>query len=222
MIWKNTHPYIYSDVYITDTHGTYTEPDEKQYYFDPQEWKDVLVTLNGTLREKETHFVRKVKAGGGFVSVERGVGYEGGDHYCIHIPGKIWDCGSSIEYQCPFCRERYKKNGFPYFMSKPHTHVHGALGFESGGCSVSPHCPGASLSGNYPSDAIFFGMRKFGIEVYVMDMEKDQTNWKKSYGPTAVILDHDAFPNEEDYTPESELSYVTSFLSQENLSEFGM
>tara|TARA_R100000654_G_scaffold8766_1_gene20422 strand:- start:4 stop:678 length:675 start_codon:yes stop_codon:yes gene_type:complete len=224
MSWINTHPQQFSDCYNTDTHGGYgaLQPvaDEKAYHFTPLEWQDVLVALKGTLKEKETHFVRKVKQAGGFVSVERGVGSDGDDYYYIHIPGKIWDCGSSIEYKCPFCRERYKKNGFPYFMSKPHTHVHGALGFETGKCLVSPHCPNPSLSGNYQSDFVFFGMKEFLIQVYVMNMEKEQNSWKRS--EKSFILDHDAFPNDEDYTPESEFSYIASFFSQENLSEFGM
>ena len=229
MSWKNTHPQQFGDCYNTDTHNICDHPElgiihPKTYNFTPLEWQDVLVTQKGTLKEKETHFVRKVKQGGGFVSVERGANsWNGGDHYYIHIPGKIWDCGSSIEYQCPFCRDRYKKNGFPYFMSKPHTHVHGALDFKKNGRSmVSPHCPNASLSGNDQSDFVFFGMREYLIDVIVMDMEKDQTSWKHSHDEKRVILDHDEFPNEEDYTPESELSYVTSFFSQENLSEFGM
>jgi len=232
MSWKNTHPQQFGDCYNTDTHGGYGAlqpvPDKKTYNFTPLEWQDVLVTLKGTLKEKETHFVRKVKQSGGFVSVDRqaseydGVKY---DHYYIHIPGKIWDCGSSIEYKCPFCRDRYKKNGFPYFMSKPHTHVHGALDFKTnpGPCYISPHCPNPSLSGNNQSDFVFFGMKNIQclIEVDVMNMEiRDQTSWK--FREKEVILDHDEFPNEEDYTPESELSYVTSFFSQENLSEFGM
>ncbi len=218
MSWKNTHPYEFSNVYTTNTHGIPygADIDDKKYHFEQEEWADVLVTLKGTLREKETHFVRKVKQAGGFVSVDRGAGSHGDDRYYIHIPGE--QHGNSIEYKCPFCRERYKKNGFPYLNSKHHTHVHGALGFDSSNpCYVSPHCPNACLAGNYPNEFIFFGMRRFLIQVDVINLKtRDQCfPWKQS--ENEVILDHDEFPNKAYYTDKSEFSYITSFFSQEDL-----
>ena len=223
MSWKNTHPHRWNDVFTTDTHGwthcqlDYHDPILKiaKYKYNPGEWKDLMITLKGTLREKETHFVRKVKQCGGFVSVERGEAYEGAHSYHIHLPGTL-HAPNTIEYKCPFCRDKYKKNGFPYFMSKPHKHYHGAQGFQEKRCHISPRCPNPSNTCHYPSDAIFFGMKDYSIQVYVMNMKKDQTSWKRS--EKSVILDHDEFPNEEDYTPESELSYITSFFSQQDLS----
>jgi len=46
-----------------------------------------------------------------------------------------------VHYVCPFCFNRYKKNGEPYKRSKRHNHCHGSGGVMSNRFETrAPHC----------------------------------------------------------------------------------
>ena len=176
-----------------------------------------VLYMTDNLKEREKKFVRRVKDFGGFVTVDRGLQYGGGDRYVIHMPAK--QRGNSVYYKCPFCRERYKRDGYPYKRSRPHTHVHCNQGFDSVQCCLrSTHCPGASLSGNYPCDDVYFGITYFEVDLINMKKRKPDF-WGVS--EQSIILDHDVFPNEEELHQDEEhklqLPYVTSFFSQKDL-----
>ena len=181
-----------------------------------------------TLKERERLFVRRVKMFGGYVTVKRNYKTYSGelkDRYVVHIPTKrvldlkTKDPTNSVMFDCPFCRYRYKKNGYPYKRAKPQHHIHNAQGFDCNAFQMrAKHCRGISYSGHSPNDDISFGITNYEYDLINMEKRKP-LNYLGKYKQeeNEVILDHDVFPNEKDISPESELSYITSFFSQKDL-----
>lgn len=61
--------------------------------------------------------------------------------YTIPVPVKRWN-DNQLMFQCPFCFEKWKKNGTPYINGILRSHFHGDGGMDKDGNYGTrvPHC----------------------------------------------------------------------------------
>ena len=74
------------------------------------------------------------------------------NQYTIPIPAKKWN-NDQLIIQCPFCYNKWKKNGQPYKNGMLKSHFHGNTGLDGSGNygTRTPHCsPQARLYWDLP------------------------------------------------------------------------